>query len=227
MTILDWWRDWRQRRSALSEMNELRDHQEAVLLDKIENPLNLAKLCVISRDLAEAERQWDRACVLLPNAVLRSPDSLNILFELGRFDEAEILARRRLKLWPGDSLALTNLARIAEARGDLEEALRRWTILRRRVKDSIDGYIGCATCLTGLGRFDEAETQLNRALLYAPNAHSALVWLARISDKRQDWPESIARWNHVAEYHKDGAAYGFAAKAMIELGQLDEAEAYL
>jgi tetratricopeptide (TPR) repeat protein len=227
MTILGWWRDWRERRSALSEMTELRDHQEAVLLDQIQNPLNLAKLCVISGDLAEAATQWDRARVLLPNAVLRSPDSLNILYELRRFDEAETLARRRLKLWPGDSLGLTNLARIAEARGDLEEALRRWTIVRRRVKATIDGYIGCATCLTALGRYDEAETQLNRALLYAPNAHGALVALARISDKRKDWPESIARWNRLAEYHKDGPAFGLAAKAMIELGQLDAAEAYL
>lgn len=208
-------------------MTELRDHHEAVLLDQIQNPLNLAKLCVISRDLAEAATQWDRACVLLPNAVLRSPDSLNILFELRRYDEAETLARRRLKLWPGDSLALTNLARIAEARGDLEEALRRWTIVRRRVKDTIDGYIGCASCLSGLGRFDEAESQLNRALLYAPNAHGALVALARISDKRQDWPRSVARWRHIAEFHQDGPAFGLAAKAMIELGQTDEAEAYL
>jgi tetratricopeptide (TPR) repeat protein len=208
-------------------MNTLRKHHEAVVMDQIQNPLNLAKLYVSSGDLVTAAEQWDRACVLVPNAVLSSPDSLDILFALKRYDEAEVLARRRLKQNPGDSLALMGLARIAEARGDIAEALRRWTIVRRKIKDTIEGYIGCARCLTAMGLLDEAETQLKRALLYAPNGHGALVARARLSDRRKDWPESIARWNQLAEYFKDGPAFAFAAKAMIELGQIDAAEAYL
>jgi tetratricopeptide (TPR) repeat protein len=209
------------------EMTALRQHHEAVLMDQTQNPLNLATLCLTSGDLEEVATQWERACVLLPDAVLRSPESLDILFALKRYDEAETLARRRLKLLPGDRFSLMCLAKVAEARGDLAEGMRRWKVVRRRVKDTVEGYIGVARCLVGLGLLDEAEAELNRAVFYDPVSHGALVARAFLSDRRKDWPRSIERWKHIAEFFKDGPAFGCAAKAMVELGQIDEAEAYL
>jgi hypothetical protein len=52
------------------------------------------------------------------------------------------------------------LARIAEPRGDIEEALKRWTVVIGRVRDSSEGEAGCARCLIALGRLDEAEARL-------------------------------------------------------------------
>jgi tetratricopeptide (TPR) repeat protein len=208
-------------------MDTLRRHQEAVLMDQNQNPLNMAKLALVSGDLEEIAARWERACALVPDAVLRSPDSLDILFALKRFDEAELLMRRRLKRYPGDSHALMGLARIAEARGDVPEALRRWTVVRRKVQDTVEGYIGCARCLVGLGLLDDAEAELNRALRYESGSHGVLVPLARLSDQRKDWPRSIERWKRLVDEFNDGPAFAGAAKAMVELGRFDEAEAYL
>jgi tetratricopeptide (TPR) repeat protein len=227
VTILGWWRDWRERRSALTEMNALRQHHEAVLMDQSQNPLHLAQLCLVSGDLEEVAAQWDRARVLLPDAVLRTPESLDILLKLKRYDEGEDLARRRLKLFPGDRFALLGLARIAEARGDNAEALRRWEVVRRRVKDTVEGYIGCARCLAAMGKLDDAAVQLDRAVFYDPASHGALVARAMLCDRRKAWPRSIEQWKYIADFFKDGPAFGSAAKAMVELGQIDEAEAFL
>lgn len=196
-------------------------------MDQSQNPFYLAQLCLVSGDLEEVATQWDRARVLLPDAVLRLPESLDILLALKRYDEGEALARRRLKLLPGDKHSLMGLAKIAEARGDLNEGLRRWKVVRRRVQDTVEGYIGVARCLVGLELLDEAEAELNRAVFYDPVSHGALVARGLLSDRRKDWPRSIERWKHIAEYFKDGPAFGLAAKAMVELGQIDEAEAYL
>jgi tetratricopeptide (TPR) repeat protein len=224
--ILRWWRDWRERRSALREMQHLHRRDEAIVMDQNQNPLTLAKSCLAS-DPVQAATLWERARVIVPDTVLRSPDSLTILLELKRYDEAEALMRERQKRIRGDRLCLTGLARIAEARGDMEEALKRWDVVRRRVQDSLEGYVGSARCLVELDRLDEAEAELKRALRYGPNGHGMLVGLARISDRRKNWEQSIQRWRHLAETFQDAPAFAGVAKAMLELGRADEAEAYM
>lgn len=221
-----WFQDWRDRRDALRDMKRRQRDQEALLMAQDRNPLNLAKLSLTSNP-KEAASQWERACSLTPNAVVESLDSLEILLTLRRYDEAERLMRARLKRFPGDRRALIGLAQVSELRGDTVEALKRWGIVRSRVRDRVDGFVGCAHCLIDLGRLDEAETQLKRALRREPDSYSALVWRARISDRRQNWEESLVRWKHLAETHRDAKAFASAANALAELGRVDEAEAWL
>jgi len=207
-------------------MEDLRQRDETIVMDQNQNPLTLAMSCMLS-DPVQAAAFWERARVLVPDTVLRSPDSLTILLELKRYDEAEALMLERQKRIRGDRLCLTGLARIAEARGDMEEAVKRWDVVRRRVKDSLEGYVGSARCLVDLDRLDEAEAALKRALLYDPKGHGMLVGLARISDRRKNWEQSIQRWGQLAELFQDAPAFAGVAKAMLELGRADEAEAYL
>jgi tetratricopeptide (TPR) repeat protein len=221
-----WFQDWRERRAALAEVNSLRLADEAVLMDQNQNPLNLAMLSVVS-DPVEGAVQWERARRLVPNAVLESEDSLEILLRLERYDDADALMRERYNRSRFDNFSLTGLARIAERRGDIPEALKRWEVVRTRVRDTIEGYLGCARCLLHLGRFEEAEAQLNQAIRRDPHSHEVRVARARASDRRQDWEESITRWKLTAESVQDAPAFAFVAKAMMELGRLEEAEAYL
>jgi tetratricopeptide (TPR) repeat protein len=224
--VFGWLRDWRERRAALNEMTAIQRSEEAVLMDQNQNPLALAMAC-LAADPEQAAALWDKARALVPNTILKSPESLTILLELKRYDEAEALMRERRKRILGDHLCLTGLAEIAERRGDLDEALKRWDVVRRHVKESVEGYIGCARCLFFMDRLDEAETQLNRALRYVGNGHGILVWRARISDRRKDWDQSILRWKQLADDHQDAPAFAYVAKAMLELGRADDAEAYM
>ena len=226
MMVWRWFRDWRERRSVLNEMSQLQREHEAGLMDQQQNPLNLAKLSIVS-DPVEAASQWERARRLVPDAVLKSADSLDILLGLKRYDEADTLMRERLKRYPRDSFPLIALARTAEWRGDTEEALKRWTIVRDRVLDTIDGYHGCARCLMALNRLDEAEALFNAALRRGAYNLEANVCLSLISDRRKDWRTSVTRWSYTAETFGHAPGFAGAARAMIELGRVDEADAYL
>jgi len=222
-----WWRDWRERRAALRDLEESQRREEAVLMDQNLNPLNLAKLSLDSGDPVKAASYWERALVHLPNVILRSPDSLEILLPLGRFDEAEVLMRRRHERFPRDRFYLAGLARIAEQRGDIVLSLKRWEIARNRTRDAVDGYLGCARCLLALGRLDEAEEQNDQVLRRAPDNLYAWAGRARVSDRRGDWQESLARWKHLAEVLEWSPAFAFAAKSLAQLGRVEEADAYL
>jgi tetratricopeptide (TPR) repeat protein len=224
---LGWWREWRERRSTLRELGISQRADEAVLMDQDQNPINLAKLSLDRGDTVTATAHWGRACDLVPNFVLTSNDSLDILLGLKRYDEAETLMHRRRNEISGDRFWLSGLARIAEQRGDFPEALRRWEAARDRTRDQPDAYIGCARCLFELARLDEAESQLESALRRSSDRFMPSLWLARVSDRRKDWTKSVARWTFLAEAYKYPPAFAFRAKALIELGRLDEAEAYL
>jgi tetratricopeptide (TPR) repeat protein len=221
-----WFQEWRERRSVMAEMDQLRRHDEAVLMDQNQNPLSLAKLSVVS-DPVQAASQWERARLLVPNSVLESEDSLDILLGLKRYDEAEALMRERQKRFPRDNFPLTGFARIAEQRGDIEGALKRWMIVRDRVTDTIYGYHGCARCCLALNRLDEAEAQYDAALRRGRHNQDACVGQALISDRRKNWDESLERWKHVVDTFGFAPACAFHAKALIELGRIDEADAYL
>jgi tetratricopeptide (TPR) repeat protein len=224
--IWRWWQDWRERRAVLRDLKELQRDEEMVLSGQNTNPLNLASLAVVS-DPAEAAAQWERARRMMPDTTLKSEESLDILLGLKRYDEAEDLMRARLKRYPHDGFALTALAKIAEHRGDTEETLKRWMVVRDRVLDTTYGFHGCGRCFLALGRLDEAEAQFKAALRRGSYNLEANTCLAMISDRRKDWPASLERWTHTAETFAYAAAFAFAAKAMVELGRADEADAYL
>lgn len=225
--MLGWWRDWRERRAALRGMKELQSDEEEALMMRTLNPLNMAKENLDRGNDAEAVLQWERARVLMPNISLMSAESLEILLELRRYDEAEELMRLRGQRAPREYIHLIGLARIAEARGDTEAALRRWVVVRDKVREGVDGFLGCGRCLHAMGRLDEAERQFGLAIRRIPGELRALVGRAIISDRRRDWPRSLERWKFMAEECGYAPAYAFVAKTLAELGRIEEAEEYL
>ncbi len=222
-----WWREWRERRSALAEVERLSRHDEAVVMDQDANPLHLAKQAIDRHDVEAAAAFWKRARLMTPTAVLTSPDSLEVLIGLKRYDEADALMRERAKRFPRDRTYLIGLARSAEERGDLEEAVKRWAVVRDRVEDTILGHHGCGRCLMAMNRMDEAEVQWDAAIRRIADNPEAFMRRANISDFRKDWAESERRWKYVAETFDFAPAFAFRARSLIQLGRIDEAEAYL
>lgn len=225
--MLGWFQNWRERRAALNELRDSQRAEEALLLDQTLNPLNMAKLSLGSGNHETLASYWDSARQLLPNAIMTSPDSLEILLALKRHDEAEELMRRCRKRFPRDPAYLIGLAQIAEARGDLNEATKQWKNARNRSKNLVGGFLGYARCLMALGRLDEAEVQWTQAIRRDPNNLQAWAGRARVCDLRKDWEQSIERWKYMAETYREPPAFACVAKAMVELGRVDEAEAWL
>lgn len=211
----------------LRDLKRLQREEEAWILDQDQNPLNLARLALDRGDLASAAAHWERARGLLANFVLKSPDSLEILLGLQRYDEAEALMHAGRARYPADVSYPKGLAQIAEHRGDMPSALKWWEEVRNQASYLADGYVGCGRCLMSLARLDEAEAQFNAALSRdADNLH-ALIGRARVSDQRRDWPESLKRWRLMADRHQFEPGFAGYAEVLTEMGKFEEAEAYL
>ena len=80
-----------------------------------------------------------------------------------RFDEAAELARRALDAWPRDGIARAVLGDALLARGEVEAALRAYTMRRGQEPDfySLSGH---ARCLFETGDVDGASAKLREAL---------------------------------------------------------------
>lgn len=221
-----WFRDWRERRSALRDLKLRQREDEDGLASRDPNPIQLTQLALERGELVEAHSRWDQARILLPNVTIESRDSLGILLGLKRYDEAEALMREGWKRFPLDRFYLTGLAIIAEQRGDFQEALKRWEATRDGADKPL-AYAHGGICLRALGRLDEADTLFDEAIRLDPDYVFAWLERARVSDKRLDWPESLVRWKFLADHFNFGPGFAGHAKALSELGRIDEAEAYL
>jgi hypothetical protein len=114
---------WRQRRRALRDLDDFQRLDQSILgLDEA-NPVNRAKVALESGDTSAALQFWHEAVARYPGFARGSRDALTILLGLRLFDEAEALMREGQRRAPRDLYYADGLARIAERRGDNEEAI--------------------------------------------------------------------------------------------------------
>jgi tetratricopeptide (TPR) repeat protein len=222
-----WFRDWRERRATFKEVNKRQREDESYVARDDLNPLHLARLAVEREMYEGAAARWEEARKKLPNFIYESEDSIPVLLGLKRYEEAEALMAEGQRRSPRDRRWLTGLARIAEHRGDYADAARRWKAVQAGGIASNQAWIREGACLRQLGRTDEAEVVFDRAIRRDPTDIGAWVEHAKISGDRKDWQESVARWRVVTERFKIGGPHAALARALVELDQIDEAEAIL
>ena len=154
--------------------------------------------------------------------------SIHALLAAQRIEEAETLLEAAQLRFPAHAPFAIEAAQIAQRRGDLPEALRRWAVVQQRFPDEPMGYSGAATAHRGAGDFDQADAMLNWAQALFPDVpwlYFDYGWVAQI---RRDWPEAVRRWELVRARSPDvSVGYTQGAIAMRELGWFDAAEALL
>jgi tetratricopeptide (TPR) repeat protein len=215
-------RDWTERRRAFKELDKFKKESLYLASDE-SNPLNLAKLSVGVGDHTEAARRWEEAVALHLPLVRKSRDSLNILLELKRFDEAEALMASCKREYPGDPHYAQGYALVAQRRGDSAEALKRWQEVRKRFPGSWTSHVEETVCLGLAGRQDEADTLISRSIHKFPESLHVWIQWARVADNREDWHTSAERWQVVSsKFGWAGATTGLS-RALERLGKPDEA----
>lgn len=224
--IWRWFRLWRERRDALKELQDISRTEEEALAAQPDNPLITALNAMRAGDLAEAAKQWDIARQRLPNVIYRSTESVEILMELQRWDEAEEVAREAMRLAPGRALYRMAYANIAGRRGDYEECLRRWQRVRLG-PELTEPAVRMGHCHMMLGRPEKAEAIFEKAVRRAPEDPVVRIEFARIAETRGDWAQALIRWRLVSELFKLPVGIEGQARALMELGQLDAADAML
>jgi len=216
---------WIERRRALKELQRIMaaDAEQIAMQDN--NPLDRAKVSLEMGDLKSARENFVRAREQIPMYVVTSPISVDVLLGLGDFEEAERFTLDGAKRFPRHPHYLEGYAQVAQRRGDLEEAVRRWAVVRKKFRNSKKSFVDGAVCLCGLDRLDEADALLKRALQLFPNDVAVLIPYNRISEARQDWAEAYQRWDPLRFRHIAGLIG--AARALYKLGRATEAEELL
>ena len=141
--------------------------------------------------------------------------------------EAEALAEQAIRLFPEDMLGYLEYARVADKRGDWEQVYERSRPLREQFNYS-GGFIGSATALIKLGRYDEADALLEESRVKFPTDPAVGTEFARSAQARGDFPEAAKRWTRLVErFPLQIHALLDAAQALEQLGFPADAESIL
>lgn len=216
---------WLERRRALRELARAERRETATIGLDDANPLNRARLALDAGDKVASRHYLTLAQQRIPQFVSRSPETIDILLRLGEFAEAERYAQDGAKRFPGRVAFWEGYALVAEKRGDLVEALRRWEQVAKRFPSVPRAHISAAGCLRMLNRFDEADALAGRAARQFPDNIGVLLELGRIADAKADWPLAHARWTEVAKYHPAGISG--AAQALHRMGRSEQGRTLL
>jgi tetratricopeptide (TPR) repeat protein len=180
------------------------------------------------RDTDEALRRFAEIRRNLPNHPVGYVTAAVTLRDQQRYQEAEATIASALARFPLDAGALFDWASIAQARGDTDEAIDRWRVVRDRFPDQGAGYVSGAALLRAAGRRDEAEALMTRALGRFPDNphfHFDYGWAA---NARADWPEAVHRWAAIrTKFPNEPLPYTEGARALQMLDRFAESDALI
>jgi len=177
------------------------------------------------QDSDEALRLW-RA---LRREFPERPDGyvwpIQVLWQNGRLDEAEVVAAEAFARFPENPDVLVQYGWIATMRQRWDEALRWWAAVRSQAPDRLDGYLWATRALWTSARFDEAEAMASEALARFPGNADLQAERAWIAINRNDWKAALHCWELVLEVEPErrGAQAG-VMQALRCLGHAADAE---
>lgn len=216
---------WLDRRRALAELKRaLQAERNVTALDDA-NPLNRAKIALQVDDRAAARHYFDLAKARIPAFLRTSPDTIEVMLGLEAYDEADKFAAQGVRLFPHQAHHAEGFALVAERRGDLETAITRWAMVRKRFPARPLAYVQGAGCLRRLGRLADADSVIRQAIKLMPDNVAVRLEYGRIGEASGDWSDAYRRWAEISDRHPAGLIG--MAEALHRQGKDAEAEALL
>jgi tetratricopeptide (TPR) repeat protein len=221
-------RIWLDRLRALRDLRSVEDRHGIDFRPHFVIQIDLAQRALKQGDRAQAVEIWRQLRARFPGLSAMSEDGLSLALDLGYYDEAEAMLRAGQRYQPDrKALFAMGLVRVAYRRGDLEEAVRRCMTLLRKFPAMADGYHIAATCLSDLGRHEEADAMLERGVSNLPADFSLNARYARQAMHRRAWSEALRRWGLMRGRFENPAVPLGSAECLREMGHLAEAEEML
>jgi tetratricopeptide (TPR) repeat protein len=227
-SLLSALRTWFDRRRAIRELRtaEIRDSVEFRPIFTTE--INLARRLFNQGDREQALRIWRQMRARFPGLTAISEAALSLAIDLRYYDEAEAMMQAGLRYDPSrKAFFAAGLARIAQHRGNLDEAIRRCKKLLRKFPTAADGYNIAATCLNELGHQVEADAILARGVSKLPNDFTTNAHYAQQAMHRCAWEEALLRWEVMQGHFEKIAVPLGIARCLNELDRLSDAEKVL
>jgi Flp pilus assembly protein TadD len=178
------------------------------------------------QDHDEALRLWQALRDHSPEAPEGHVWPLQVLWQTGRFDEAEAMAERSSARFPDHPELVVQRAWIATTQQRWDEAAERWAAVRTHAPDRHEGYVWGAHSLWQSGRLDDAETVAAEGVRRFPSDVEAMAEYGWTATMRQDWPEALRRWSLVHDAHPERIdAQARLIQALRMVGRVDDSEA--
>jgi Flp pilus assembly protein TadD len=136
----------------------------------------------------------------------------------GDFDGAKASAERAAELRPGFVDPLMLLAAIAEKRGDVEEARRRYREVLTHDPTATAAGVALGFTYVRTGEFDEASAWFTKAITADPGSEAAAYNLGSLAESRRDL-ETAAAWFDVAAALDAGDPRAPTRLAAVRLAQ--------
>jgi tetratricopeptide (TPR) repeat protein len=214
--LTEWW----ERRKVLREFQRDQEGPQQPFDGYFQDQIDLAWTALRDGDPEGAYDIWRKAHRDHRELSLTSERGLKLIAELGRHDEAEMLTREGLRLYPRfRSIYAEVYALVARNRGDHQEAVRRFSDLRRQFPMMAIGYSAAALSLRELGHDAEAEAVIKSGIEQLPADFEMLSAYARFSERRRDWPETLRRWEAVRDSADHWLGPVGIAQTLCELGE--------
>lgn len=157
----------------------------------------MADAAAAARDagnLQAAAECWRRALQQFPNEPGAHAGYGNVLREMRRFDEADSVLVEASSRFSTQQEIEVAYAWVAHARGDWQEASRRWAMVRADFPACFDGYFGGGASLKAASRYDDADEVYRSALARFPVSCAILGDFAAVAQARGDSAEASRRW---------------------------------
>jgi tetratricopeptide (TPR) repeat protein len=190
--------------------------------------LEYGRLAVRREDWVEALRRWQIVQDSFEDRTFGSLGRAQALIKLERYDEAdEVLTAARVR-FPTESGLLAELARCAQARGDVPEGVKRWKYRIERAPMEVYGYNDTATSLEAMGEYAEAEAILRAGIDRFPLEEGPMIALGKFLHERQDYPREAEAWAALRRVFPDNEeSFTRGADALRRAGYPDQASALL
>lgn len=173
----------------------------------------------------------DDALAIRPDNVAAIRQKIDVLIELGRYEQAkQLLALHAKDLEDPSGLALR--ARWSELRGDrssaiamLKEANDKMAMNAGASRETLAWFrVKLGTTYLFGGQTDDAERHLKAALETYPRSYKAMIAMQRVAEARKDW-KAMADWGHRAEEIVTmPESLAMIGKAYAKLGDKKQAE---
>jgi tetratricopeptide (TPR) repeat protein len=177
------------------------------------------------RDADEALRLWRELREHSPER----PDGyiwpIQVLWETGRLDEADAMARAAFARFPDHPDLLVQRAWVASIGQRWDDAAQRWALVRASVPERVEGYLCGARALWQSGNTEDAEVVAAEGLARFPENLDMIAEGAWTATARQDWQQALLRWMmvHDAQPERLDAQIG-VAQALRMTGRGMDAE---
>jgi tetratricopeptide (TPR) repeat protein len=202
---------------ALVALGRLDD--AALVLDTL-STVQLQEDWALTARIALAERSRDDRAAFAAGTALalrkpKRPDgtvaAIAAARRMGRLDEAEQRLRQALNHFPQHPAVLQAAAELAEARGEHEAALTRWTELRKRARATTAPFLGTLRCLKMTKRMDLAMPVVCEGLARFPQDEELLVAAARMAEGSNQADDADLFWQRAVAVCPDNAGYALSA----------------